>query len=126
MIRLAQSQHGDAKPVEHRAKSVVCDAVGVPMRQPHHRALSFRGKAPRIDQVILWIRSWRGRSKAQELAFTFRSLISCVAAGREEFNLASFQTEIFRRLVTKEFVAAPNQAVVQVKQVALALFLRSF
>ena len=48
----AQPQGRNAQHVEDAAQRVLADAVGVPLRQQHYRAMSLGGKPARVDQLF--------------------------------------------------------------------------
>jgi hypothetical protein len=123
MIRLAHAQHGNAKAVEQRAKSVVSNAVGVPVRQNNHGTVALSRKPARIHQIIFRIRRPHRRGEAQKHAFTFGLLLVAIAAGGKKFNLALLQAEVGGRLVREELITSRDDAVVQPMKV---IFIFSF
>ena len=118
VIRHAQAQGRNAQHIEDAAQRVLADAVGVPLRQQHHRAMALRRKPARVDAIVLGIRRRYRRGEAQKLApLVFELLLGRLAAGVKEFDLAMLDAEIVRRGVAEELVAVLDQVIVDVGHV---------
>src|SRR6185437_1416584 len=110
VIRHAQPQHRNSQPVQHWSQPVMAEAVRVPLRQHHDRALPFfRRKPARIHQVVLRIRTSRWRGKPQELAVAAANLVFQFwlrdLARAEHLKLTPLEAEVGWLLVREELVA---------------------